>query len=232
MSSPCKPSSSTAVISVASTSSTEDSQPESSTAFISQTTAVTESDTFSESSTIATTSVSTSSAEAETTTAITTTVAAGPTNLLVNPGFEDSTTSPWTVINDVGTLAISSDISRPPSLQSGLFTMTSDSLILSGIKQTIDPSSIKVGTEYQFSIYTLLAAAQGCAEQIIACGAGTGYVNSANWGAEMDDGGVFSTVTCTWDQAGLDAGPSVLVQRLCYSTSFYAEDAGLMEKVA
>ncbi|KAG5801510.1 hypothetical protein H9Q74_012174 [Fusarium xylarioides] len=224
LASPCKPSSS-AVTSAAPASTTETSQTESSTAFIYETTATTDFETSSDSSTI-TTSVATSSAEVEPTT--TTTAASGPTNLISNPGFEESTVEPWTVNNNIGTLGIASDSGIPPSAQAGQFSASGQNLANMGIRQDIDSSLIVVDTEYRFSIYTKVTASNFCISQTIACGAGTGFVNSANWGAMQANGWILTTVTCSWNQAGLDAGPSVQVTGVCNGLTFLADDASLI----
>ncbi|KAF4414549.1 hypothetical protein FACUT_14190 [Fusarium acutatum] len=226
--SPCKPSSST-VISAAPVSTTEASETESSTAFIYETTVTTEFETLTDSSTIAT-PVATSSAEAETTT--TTTAASGPTNLISNPGFEDSTVAPWTVYNNIGTLSIASDSGIPPSTQAGQFSASGENLANMGIRQNIDSSLIVADKEYRFSIYTKVTASNFCISQTIACGAGTGFVNSANWGAMQANGWILTTVTCSWNQAGLDAGPSVQVAGVCNGLTFLADDASLVETEA
>ncbi|KAF5265739.1 hypothetical protein FOXYS1_3425 [Fusarium oxysporum] len=127
LASPCKPSST--ITSVAPTSTTETSETVSSTAFIYETTATTEFETLSDSSTIAT-SITTSSVEVETTT--TTTAASGPTNLISNPGFEDSNVAPWTVNNNIGALAIDSDSGLPPSTQAGHFSASGENLVKHG----------------------------------------------------------------------------------------------------
>ncbi|KAF5722314.1 pisatin demethylase cytochrome P450 [Fusarium mundagurra] len=221
--SPCKPSSST-VTSVAPSSTTEASETESSTALY-ETTTTTEYETLTDSSTIAT-SVATSSAEAETTT--TTTAASGPTNLINNPGFEDSTVAPWTIYNIIGTLSIASDSGIPPSTQAGQFSASGENLSNMGIRQNIDSSLIVVDKEYRFSIYTKVTASNFCISQTIACGAGTGFVNSANWGAQQANGWILTTVTCSWNQAQLDAGPSVQVTGVCNGLTFLADDASLI----
>ncbi|CVK97720.1 uncharacterized protein FMAN_11714 [Fusarium mangiferae] len=224
LASPCKPSSSIA-ISTASASTTETSETESSTAFTYETTATTEYETLSDSSTIAT-SVATSSAEVEPTT--TTTAASGPTNLISNPGFEDSTVAPWTVYNNIGTLSIDSDSGIPPSTQAGQFSASGENLSNMGIRQELGPSLIVVDKEYRFSVYTKVTASNFCISQTIACGAGTGWVNSANWGAMQANGWVLTTVTCSWSQAQLDAGPSVQVAGVCNGLTFLADDASLV----
>ncbi|KAF5646000.1 hypothetical protein F52700_1949 [Fusarium sp. NRRL 52700] len=224
LASPCKPSSSTAISSVPA-STTEASETESSTAFIHETTATTEFETLSGSSAM-TTSFATSSAEVEPTT--TTTAASGPTNLINNPGFEDSTVVPWTVYNNIGTLSIDSDSGIPPSTQAGQFSASGQNLVSMGIRQDIDSSLIVVDQEYRFSIYTKVTASNFCISQTIACGAGTGFVNSANWGAVQANGWILTTVTCSWNQARLDAGPSVQVTGVCNGLSFLADDASLV----
>ncbi|KAF5596076.1 uncharacterized protein FSUBG_8986 [Fusarium subglutinans] len=202
--SPCKPSSST-VISAAPASTTEVSETEPYTI---------------------TTSAATSSAEAETTT--TTTAASGPTNLIRNPGFEDSTVAPWTVYNNIGTLSIDSESGIPPSTQAGQFSASGQNLANMGIGQEIDPSLIVVDKEYRFSVYTKVTASNICISQTIACGAGTGFVNSANWGAMQANGWILTMVTCSWSQAALDAGPSVQVSGVCNALTFLADDASLV----
>ncbi|KAF5694039.1 hypothetical protein FDENT_1343 [Fusarium denticulatum] len=188
--SPCKPSS--VFISTASASTTEASQTESSTGFIHETTdtATTDHETLSGSSTIAT-SIATSSAEAETTT--TTTAASGPTNLISNPGFEDSTVEPWTIYNNVGALSIASGSGIPPSPQAGQFSASGENLSNMGIIQNLDSSLVVVDQEYRFSVYTKVTASNFCISQTIACGAGTGFVNSANWGAMQPNGWILTT---------------------------------------
>ncbi|KAF5706463.1 hypothetical protein FGLOB1_7439 [Fusarium globosum] len=222
LASPCKPSST--VISVSSASTSETSETESSTAFMYETTASTEYETLPE-STIAT-SVATSSAEVEPTT--TTTAASGPTNLISNPGFEDSTVAPWTVYNNIGTLSIDSDSGIPPSTQAGQFSASGENLSDMGIRQELGPSSIIADKEYRFSVYTKVTASNFCISQTIACGAGTGWVNSANWGAMQANGWILTTVTCSWSQAQLDAGPSVQVAGVCNGLTFLADDASLV----
>ncbi|KAK2123916.1 hypothetical protein NOF04DRAFT_1373347 [Fusarium oxysporum II5] len=216
LASPCKPSST--ITSVAPTSTTETSETVSSTAFIYETTATTEFETLSDSSTIAT-SIATSSVEVETTT--TTTAASGPTNLISNPGFEDSTVAPWTVNNNIGALAIDSDSGFPPSTQAGHFSASGENLVNLGIRQEIDSSLIVADKEYRFSIYTKVTASNFCISQTIACGAGTGWVNSANWGAVQTNGWILTTVTCTWNQAQRDAGPSIQVAGVLLSNNLF-----------
>ncbi|QGI99194.1 hypothetical protein CEK26_012263 [Fusarium fujikuroi] len=223
LASPCKPSSST-FISMSLASTTETSETESSTAFMYETTATTEYETLSE-STIAT-SVATSSVEVEPTT--TTTAASDPTNLISNPGFEDSTIAPWTVYNNIGTLSIDSDSGIPPSTQAGQFSASGENLSNMGIRQELGPSLIVVDKEYRFSVYTKVTASNFCISQTIACGAGTGWVNSANWGAMQANGWILTTVTCSWSQAQLDAGPSVQVAGVCNALTFLADDASLV----
>ncbi|KAF5597419.1 hypothetical protein FPANT_4107 [Fusarium pseudoanthophilum] len=220
--SPCKPSSST-VTSVAPSSTTEATETESSTAFIHETTATTE--TLIDTPTIAT-SVATSSAEVEPTT--TTTAASGPTNLISNPGFEDSTVAPWTIYNTVGALSIASGSGLPPSSQAGQFSASGENLSNMGIRQNLDSSLIVVDKEYRFSVYTKVSASNFCISQTIACGAGTGFVNSANWGAVQANGWQLTTVTCSWSEAQLDAGPSVQVTGVCNGLTFLADDASLV----
>ncbi|KAF5599191.1 hypothetical protein FPCIR_2587 [Fusarium pseudocircinatum] len=207
--SPCNPS--LTVTSAATASTTEASQTESSTAFIHETTATTDYETLSGSSTIAT-SIATSSVEVETTT--TTTAASGPTNLISNPGFEGSTIAPWTIYNNVGALSIASGSGIPPSPQAGQFSASGENLSNMGITQNLDSSLITVDQEYRFSVYTKVTASNFCISQTIACGAGTGFVNSANWGAMQANGWILTTVTCSWNEAQLDAGPSVQVTGL------------------
>ncbi|KAF5682120.1 hypothetical protein FCIRC_5166 [Fusarium circinatum] len=202
--SPCKPSSSTD-ISAAPATTTGASETESYTII---------------------TSVATSSAEAETMT--TTTAASGPTNLISNPGFEDSTVAPWAVYNNIGTLSIDSNSGVPPSTQAGQFSASGQNLANMGIEQEIDPSLIVVDKEYRFSVYTKVTASNFCISQTIACGAGTGFVNSANWGAMQANGWILTTVTCSWSQAALDAGPSVQVSGVCNALTFLADDASLV----
>ncbi|KAF5545973.1 hypothetical protein FNAPI_8995 [Fusarium napiforme] len=222
--SPCKPSSSTAT-SAAPASTTSASQTESSTAFIHETIATTDFETLTDSSTIAT-SVATSSAEVDPTT--TTTAASEPTNLISNPGFEDSAVAPWTIYNNVGALSIASGSGLPPSPQAGQFSASGENLSNMGIRQNLDTSLIVVDKEYRFSVYTKVTASNFCISQTIACGAGTGFVNSANWGAVQANGWQLTTVTCSWNEAQLDAGPSVQVTGVCNGLTFLADDASLV----
>ncbi|RBQ75445.1 hypothetical protein FVER14953_20210 [Fusarium verticillioides] len=222
--SPCKPSSST-VTSATLASTTEATETESSTTFSYETTAPTEFETLADSSTIAT-SVATSSVEVEPTT--TTTAASGPTNLISNPGFEDSTVAPWTIYNNVGALDIASGSGLPPSPQAGRFSASGENLSNMGIRQNLDSSLIVVNQGYRFSVYTKVTASNFCISQTITCGAGTGFVNSANWGAVQANGWQLTTVTCSWNEAQLDAGPSVQVTGVCNGLTFLADDASLV----
>ncbi|KAJ3464936.1 hypothetical protein MRS44_005594 [Fusarium solani] len=181
----------------------------------------------SDSSTIPTTLVTTLSVEPSTTT---TSVSQGPTNLIVNPGLEDSdTVAPWVRIRGLGSASISTTEFHGGS-QSGYFTGAPGGPAGMGFRQNIDSSLLEAGKEYRFSVYAKVTVASGCFTTFVGCGTGDAYFNTAGFGGNGD--WTLATVTCSWTQARLDAGANVLVQGVCERFSFYMDDAALEEVVA
>ncbi|KAF4414548.1 hypothetical protein FACUT_14189 [Fusarium acutatum] len=192
------------------------------------------------STTSATTSVETPIDEAPTTT---TSVKQQPTNLIRNPGFEDPTFAPWEALKVAGRgwLSVRSDTSRPGSLQSGVFDSSipptgglRSRLIQPytwSVNQDIDPSKITVGKEYRFSIFQKNTASSGCTVQRLGCGAGSTSAGSGEFGGPLNTW-ASGAVSCTWDEAQLDAGPSVYVNIICVSVTFSLDDAVLIEREA
>jgi hypothetical protein len=85
-----------------------------------------------------------------------------------------------------------------------------------------------VGKEYRFSIFIKATASSGCSVQRLTCGAGVGMgefgLPSNAW--------ALRAISCTWNQAQLDAGPIVAVTTICTSVTFSIDDAVLIESEA
>ncbi|KAF5646001.1 hypothetical protein F52700_1950 [Fusarium sp. NRRL 52700] len=173
----------------------------------------------------------------------TTSIEQQPTNLIRNPGFEDLTFAPWeaqTVANR-GWLSIRSDTSRPGSLQCGVFDSSvppagglTRRLIqpyVWAVKQDIDPSKIIVGKEYRFSIFQKITVSSSCSVQRLGCGAGSLSAGSGEFGGPIN-AWTLGAVSCTWDEAQLDAGPFVYVSIICAGVTFSLDDAVLIERDA
>ncbi|KAF5233047.1 hypothetical protein FANTH_12724 [Fusarium anthophilum] len=217
-------------------------ETESSTITSSETTTIAESATLQEpsvSTTLAITPIETSISEAPTTT---TSVKQQPTNLIRNPGFEDPTFAPWETekIANRGWLAIHSDTSRPGSLQCGVFDSSVPPTGLTRrliqpydwfVTQDIDPSKIIVGKEYRFSIFQKTTASSACTVQRLGCGAGPYDAGSSSFGGPLNTWAL-GAVSCTWNEAQLDAGPYVYVSMICASVTFSLDDAVLIERDA
>ncbi|KAF4502711.1 hypothetical protein FAGAP_1052 [Fusarium agapanthi] len=232
-----EPVTSTAVPSSASLTETE-----SSTIASSETTTIADSATLYEpsvSTTLAATSIETSIGEASTTK---TSVKQQPTNLIRNPGFEDLTFAPWETekIANRGWLSIHSDTSRPGSLQCGVFDSSVPPTGLTrrliqpydwSVTQDIDPSKIIAGKEYRFSIFQKTTASSACTVQRLGCGAGSSDAGSGAFGGPLNTWAL-GAVSCTWNEAQLDAGPYVYVSIICASITFSLDDAVLIERVA
>ncbi|KAF5596075.1 uncharacterized protein FSUBG_8985 [Fusarium subglutinans] len=217
-------------------------ETESSTITSSETTTIAESATLSKpsvSTTLAVTSIETSISEAP---ATTTSVKQQATNLIRNPGFEDPTFAPWKTekVANRGWLSIHSDTSRPGSLQCGVFDSSVPPTGLTrrliqpydwSVTQDIDPSKITVGKEYRFSIFQKTTASSACTVQRLGCGAGPSDAGSGSFGGPLDTWAL-GAVSCTWNEAQLDAGPYVYVSMICASVTFSLDDAVLIERDA
>ncbi|KAM0426269.1 hypothetical protein ACHAPT_008309 [Fusarium lateritium] len=178
------------------------------------------------SSTVSTTLVTTSSAEPSTTTS--TSISQGPSNLIVNPGWENKDTiAPWEQYGDFGSVSLSTSEFYEGS-QSGYFTGVAGGPANMGFKQPINPSLITVGKEYKFSVYVKLMSSSGCFARFVACGSGNAYFNSAGIGGAASEW-TLATVSCTWSQASWEAGPNIQVRGVCERLSWYIDDAVLEE---
>ncbi|KAI8724296.1 CBM-cenC domain-containing protein [Fusarium sp. LHS14.1] len=178
----------------------------------------------SDSSTIPTTLATTLSVEPSTTT---TSVSQGPTNIILNPGLEDSDTiAPWVRLGNFGSVSISTTEFHGGS-QSGYFTGAPGGPANMGFRQNIDSSLLEADKTYRFSAYVKVTVASGCFVTFVGCGTGDAYFNPASFGGSGD--WILATVTCSWTQARLDAGANVRVQGTCERLSFYMDDAVLEE---
>ncbi|KAI1071863.1 hypothetical protein LB507_005420 [Fusarium sp. FIESC RH6] len=171
--------------------------------------------------------ISTTSAEPTTTTS---TLPERPTNLLLNPGFEDSTISPWLRWNNIGTLSLSTTQLRTGS-QSGFMTARSSAGNPAnyGFVQDIDVSLLEAGKPYEFSVYSKSTLRSTCGNRVIGClRNGNSLFNYVSYGPEDADWDLMK-ITCVWTQAQLDSGPRVGVIRQCRSMDWYIDDAMLIE---
>ncbi|KAH6960249.1 hypothetical protein DER45DRAFT_642204 [Fusarium avenaceum] len=226
--SPCKPSSvlSTSIadstLSTAVSMSTSVQETETSTTFLSQPT-TTEIETASD-------SIATSSSEPSTIAAsTTTTVASGPTNILLNPGFEENTIDPWQRLGSFGTVSLSDDAFKGD--QSGHFRLpTSPGGPSSvGFRQNISPSLIKPNREYQLSVHYKTISATGCNNpQYISCSYGGGYFQLQGFSGPFGEWGSVTT-TCSWTEGQLQRGPSIEVRSSCETYELYIDEAVLIE---
>ncbi|KAI8686695.1 hypothetical protein NCS56_00330200 [Fusarium sp. Ph1] len=240
LASPCKPSLSS--VTSALTTSTEEpslstslsmtvSESATTTESISEPSAsTTESMTISEISTTTSglPSTSTTSAEPSTTTSD---LPQQPTNVLLNPGFEDNTVAPWTRSGYVGNPTLSTSEAHGGS-QSGYISAAPGGPADIGFRQVIDSSLIEADKPYTFSVYVKTTLASSCFTRFVSCdsgtGAQTGYFNSANIPGALNEW-VLATVTCSWSQARLDSGISVGVRGTCERLNFFIDDAVLVE---
>lgn len=150
-----------------------------------------------------------------------------PTNLLRNPGFEEDTIAPWVRPRSDGTISISTSDSHGGS-QSGYMTGAPGGPAAMGFKQSIDSSLIEADTNYQFSAWVKTTLRGGCFNQQLQCGTGNAIFGQSNFGGALDTW-VLATGTCSWTQAALDAGPSVLITGTCERLNFYVDDAVLVK---
>ncbi|KAJ4006009.1 hypothetical protein NW752_001254 [Fusarium irregulare] len=148
-----------------------------------------------------------------------------PINLLSNPGFEDSTLSPWTTSSGAGQMQLDTYRYRTGAQCAAI--SGSGSI---GFKQAIDPSLLKAGNQYEFSAYTKHETQVGCGTRRISCNSGSSTVNTALH--VVMDGyleWIPMTVICVWTQDQLNAGPSVSVSQSCSLLTLYLDDASLVE---
>ncbi|KAI8680363.1 hypothetical protein NCS57_00316800 [Fusarium keratoplasticum] len=240
LASPCKPSLSSVASAV--TTSTEEpslsttlsmtvSESATTTESISEPSApTTESMTISEISTTTSglPSISTTSAEPSNTTSD---LPQQPTNVLLNPGFEDNTVAPWTRSGSFGDPTLSTSEAHGGS-QSGYLSASLGGPADIGFRQVLDSSLIEADKPYTFSVYVKTTLASGCFGQFVSCDFGTGaqagYFNTANIPGPLNEW-VLATVTCSWTQARLDLGISVGVRGICQRLSFFIDDAVLVK---
>ncbi|KAF4448606.1 hypothetical protein F53441_8025 [Fusarium austroafricanum] len=164
-------------------------------------------------------------------TTTTTTSVAQPTNVLINPGFEDTTTSPWELVAaGFGTVGLSTT-EKHGGAQSGFFSASVGGPANLGVKQIIDRALIQVGKPYILTAHVNTKTASNCFSQLIVCNNGAGYFASKSFGAPF---GTWTpvTLTCTWDQARWDAGPSIDIRGICQTIEFYVDDVSLIEDVS
>ncbi|KAF9768309.1 hypothetical protein IL306_014408 [Fusarium sp. DS 682] len=246
--SPCKPVSSSGSLTLSASSiessslpavssSTPAGETELSTTFITESTAVSEtatatSETEAETDT-STILITTSSAESTTiaTSSVepttTTTSIAEPTNVLVNPGFESASVSPWRRLSQFSTFSIS-DEDPHSGVYSGYFYANVNSPILSVVDHPIDPALITVNQQYIYSIWIKTTDAVNCEARWIACGSGGEYIDFVDWAVPYNQWTQFS-MTCTWSQLDLILGPSIQIRGVCQSLGFYIDDAVVVE---
>ncbi|TVY70945.1 hypothetical protein Focb16_v002066 [Fusarium oxysporum f. sp. cubense] len=227
LSSPCKPSASSATSALA--TSTEEpslSITQLSTILESATTteSLSEPSAFTTESSIASEAATTTSAEPSTTTSD---LPQQPTNLLRNPGFEDGTVAPWERSVAVGDPTIST-LEAHGGSQSGFISGAPGGPADIGFRQRLDSSLFEADKPYTFSVYVKTTVAGSCFTRMVTCDSGTGsqtaYFNSANIQGPLNEW-VLATVTCSWSQARLDSGISVAVRGICEHLSFYIDDA-------
>ncbi|KAL4724745.1 hypothetical protein ACLX1H_008190 [Fusarium chlamydosporum] len=236
---------STIVSTVASSTDTEET--ESSTIFLSGSSAVSEteiatSETEAEATSMSTTSfaseiatsttllttssaVPTTATTAEDTT--TTTSIAEPTNVLVNPGFESASLSPWHSLNQFGTVSLA-DSDAHSGVYSGHFAAEFRGPVVLGVDHPIDPDLIKVDQEYTFSIWIKTTVAVNCLTRWTNCGSGGGFIKHQEWASPYNEWTQFS-MSCTWNQMFHDMGPSIQIRGECQSLEFYVDDAVVIE---
>ena len=171
--------------------------------------------------------ISTNSAEPTTTTS---TLPQGPTNVLLNPGFEDNTVSPW--IKNSGYESISVSTSEfHTGAQSGYMTGKPGFSATMGFKQTISASLIEADKVYEFSAYAKTTNRVGCTNvRRLTCFSGVIGFKSITWGGP-DNTWNFIRTTCTWTQAQLNAGPGISIFQYCEELDFYIDDVVLVEVV-
>ncbi|KAG7421210.1 hypothetical protein DER46DRAFT_652403 [Fusarium sp. MPI-SDFR-AT-0072] len=169
-------------------------------------------------------SISTTSAEPSTTTSD---LPQQPSNLLRNPGFEDSTVAPWERSVAVGDPTISTSEAHGGS-QSGFISGAPGGPADIGFRQRLDSSLFEADKPYTFSVYVKTTVAGSCFTRMVTCDSGTGsqtaYFNSANIQGPLNEW-VLATVTCSWSQARLESGISVAVRGVCEHLSFFIDDA-------
>ncbi|RSL45517.1 hypothetical protein CEP54_014240 [Fusarium duplospermum] len=220
---------SSTTLSYSTTLSEDGSTSESATSSIESTSITSEAESVtSDSSIISTTLATTTSLEPSTTTS--SSVSQGPTNLILNPGLEDSDTiTPWIRLGTYGTVSLSTTEFHSGS-QSGYFTGAPGGPANMGFRQNIDSSLLEADKQYRFSVYVKIASLSSCFGTFVACGTGDAYFNTGGFGGI--GAWTLATVTCSWTQARLDAGANVRVQGTCERLSFYMDDATLEEVVA
>ncbi|WZH40740.1 uncharacterized protein QYS62_001678 [Fusarium acuminatum] len=226
--SPCKPSSiltssiAESTLSTLVSMSTSVQEAETSTTVLSQPT-TSESETTSD-------SLTTSSSETSTIAAsTTTTVASGPTNILLNPGFEDGTIDPWQRLASDGSVSLSDDSFEGE--HSGHFSLPTSpgGPAHVGFRQNISPSLIKANTDYQFSVHFKTMSSSGCVNpQLISCSGGGAYFHSQSFSAPLGQWGSVTT-TCSWTEDFLNRGPSIEVRSACETYDLYIDEAVLVE---
>ncbi|KAJ4127721.1 hypothetical protein NW768_007993 [Fusarium equiseti] len=164
-------------------------------------------------------------------TATTSTLSQGPTNLLVNPSFEDDTISPWFKLINVGTYSLSTTQSRTGTQSASITARRPGGVPATlGFAQSIDLSLLEAGKPYEFSAYTKSTFRDQCASRTISCKSRDATVNYVIYRVEDDDW-EYMKITCAWTQAQLDSGPRVLLSRLCRGLDWYIDDAMLVEAV-
>ncbi|KAF4343666.1 hypothetical protein FBEOM_2406 [Fusarium beomiforme] len=181
-----------------------------------------ETETISDSATL----VPTSTAEATTTTSSAPEI---PFNRVRNPGFEQGTTIPWEPMS--GSLSITSSDFYSGS-QSGYYAGSVPMDTMLGVRQFIDPSWIEPGKLYKFSVSVKITNTVGCGQRFVACGHGPGTGMTGAPGTidqSPNDDFSWASVTCSWTQTQLEAGPSVQIRTYCKGFSFFFDDASLEE---
>lgn len=159
----------------------------------------------------------------------TTTVASGPTNILLNPGFEKNTIDPWQRVGSFGSVSLSDDSFKGDhSGHSALLTSPGGPSQV-GFKQNIDQSLIRPNRVYQLSVHFKTISAGDCINpQFISCSAGGGYFHSQTFSAPYGEWGSVTT-TCSWTEQSLSRGPSIEVRSSCATYELYIDEAVLVE---
>ncbi|KAI6764283.1 hypothetical protein HG530_008072 [Fusarium avenaceum] len=175
-------------------------------------------------------SLTTSSSEPSTIAAsTTTTVASGPFNLLLNPGFEDVTVDPWQRIGSYGSVSLSDDSFKGD--HSGRFTLSNGPGMGTwvGFRQYIDPSKIKIDALYEYTVHFKTTATGGCSsQQYLTCSYDEGFYQSTPFNAPLGQWGSMTTL-CAWDERWISRGPSVEVQTRCEAWDILIDEAVLTE---
>ncbi|KAH7269013.1 uncharacterized protein BKA55DRAFT_547664 [Fusarium redolens] len=173
------------------------------------------------------TATTTTSAEPSTTTSD---LPQEPSNLLLNPGFEENAVAPWERSGYYGDPTLSTSEAHGGS-QSGYISAVPGGPADIGFRQRLDASLFEADKPYTFSVYVKVTVAGSCFTRFVSCdygtGSQTGYFTTANIAGPLDEW-VLATVTCSWSQARLDSGISVAVRGVCERLSFYIDDAVIM----